>query len=241
VALAAAELDDATLIAAIPDVGFADCRDLTAEIARRGLITAVPAIEALCRRFKGFGLHRAVPEQVAAVNTLATLGGREARAALVRILCDDVMQGPGLVHAVSAAAVLRVRLPAERAIALLRHAEPAIRALVCRCVPGHAEATAVLADLLEDLNPAVANAAARTLGELGHSAARPILRRLLQEDPTADTISAVVAVADADLVVQLGRIARVRPDLTEAVKAALADVDDPRAGAVLATLSGRVS
>jgi hypothetical protein len=98
-----------------------------------------------------------------------------------------------------------------------------------------------LVDLLGDLHPTVAAAAACALGHFGRREARPILGQLLRGEPTADVIPAVVAIADADLVVQLGRIARTRPDLTAAVKAALEDIDDPWAGAVRATLSGRPS
>jgi hypothetical protein len=239
--LVPSELDDAALIVAITDVRPADCSDLIAEVACRRLIEAVPALEALCRRFKGFGLHRAVPEQIAAVNALAALGGPEAGATLVRILCDSVVQGPGLVHAVRAAAALRVRLPAERSMALLRQAEPAIRAEACRCAPPHPSVIAILVDLLGDLHPTVARAAACALGEFGCCEARPMLRRLLHEAPMTDIIAAVAAIADADLVVELGRIARTRPDLTEPVRAALEDIDNPRAGAVVATLSSHAS
>jgi HEAT repeat protein len=201
----------------------------------------VPAFEALCRRFSGFGLTHTVPEQVAAVKALAALGGREASAALVRILCDDVMQGPGLGEAVHAAAALGAQLPVERGMVLLRHAEPAVRAQACRCVPLHPSVVAILVDLLGDLHPTVATAAACALGHFGHREARPILGQLLREEPTAGVIVAVVAIADADLVVQLGRIARTRPDLTVAVKAALEEIDNPLAGAVLATLSSHAS
>jgi len=231
------ELDDAALIAAIPNIRLAECRDMAAEAVRRGLTSAVPAFEALCRRFRGFGLTHTVPEQVAAVQALAALGGREASAALVRILCDDVMQGPGLAEAVYAAATLRARLPAERGMALLRHAEPAVRAQACRCVPPHLLVVAILLDLLGDLNPAVAAAAACALGHFGHHEARAILAQLLREEPTEDVISTVVAIADADIIVRLGRVARTRLDLVEAVKAALEDIDDPLAGAVLVTLA----
>ena len=43
----------------------ADGPALALEAGRRGLVTAVPALEELCRRFAGFGLERAVPERVA--------------------------------------------------------------------------------------------------------------------------------------------------------------------------------
>jgi hypothetical protein len=217
--LVPSELDDAALIAAIPNARLAECCNMAVEAVRRGLISAVPAFEALCRRFKGFGLTHTVPEQVAAVKALAALGGREASAALVRILCDDVMQGPGLAEAVHAAVSLRAQLPVERAMALLRHAEPAVRAQACRCVPPHPSVVAVLVDLLGDLHSTVATAAACALGHFGHREARPILGQLLRQEPTADIIAAVAAIADADLIVQLGRIARTRPDLAKAVRA----------------------
>ena len=231
------ELDDAALIAAIPNIRLADCCGIAEEAVRRGLTSAVPAFEALCRRFKGFGLTHTVPEQVAAVQALAALGGHEASAALVRILCDDVMQGPGLAEAVHTAAALGAQLPAERGMALLRHAEPAVRAQACCCVPPHPFVVAILVDLLGDLHPAVATAAACTLGHFGRHEARGILTQLLREVPTADVIAAIVAIADADIIVQLGRIARTRPDLIEAVKAALEDIDNPLADAVFASLS----
>jgi hypothetical protein len=73
------------------------------------------------------------------------------------------MQGPGLAEAVRAAAALRARLPAERGMALLRHAESAVRAEACRCVPRHPLVVAISVDLLEDLHPAVATAGFRSI------------------------------------------------------------------------------
>lgn len=168
---------------------------------------------------------------------MGALRGREAAAVLVRILLDGVVQGPGLVHAVSAAATAGARLPAERAVMLLRHAEPAIRAQACRCAPPHPSAVAMLVELLGDLHPMVAGGAACALGELGCSEGRPLLAQLLREAPTATVIAAVVAIADTDVIVELGRIARTRPDLAPAAKTALEDIDNPRASAVLAPLS----
>ena len=69
------DLDDAALIAAIPTAGLADGPDLAKEAGRRGLAGAVPALEALCRRFTGFGVDRAVPEQVAAAQKCLTCSG----------------------------------------------------------------------------------------------------------------------------------------------------------------------
>jgi hypothetical protein len=232
------DLDDAALIAAIPGAGLADCYALASEAGRRRLAAAIPALEALCRRFRGFGLHHPVPEQVAALTALAALGGRDAASAVARIIVDGVAQGPGLASAVSAAAELRASLPAETMVVLLRHAEPAIRADACRCARPQPRVIALLVDLLDDLNGAVASAAACALGHMGRIEARPLLLRLLREDPTAAVIAAIVGIADADGIVQLGRIARTRSDLAEAAIDALKDIDDPRTAAIVAAISG---
>src|SRR5215469_699491 len=114
-------LDDAALIVALPTVRLADCVALCAEAGRRRLIAAIPALEALCRRFKGFGLEHTVPEQVGAFRALAEIGTREAAAAIERIIADGVVQGPGVYDAVHAAVHLGCRLPPEISAALLRH------------------------------------------------------------------------------------------------------------------------
>jgi hypothetical protein len=234
-------LDDAALIAAIPGAGPADCHPLAAEAGRRLLAPAIPALEALCRRFKGFGLHHPIPEQVAVLTALAAIGSREAASAVARIIVDGVVQGPGLASAVASAAKLRASLPAETMLALLRHAEPAIRADACRCACPEPRVIAVLVDLLGDLTAAVASAAACALGNMGRIEARPLLLYLLSENPTEAVIVASAGIADADAIVQLGRIARVRPDLAAAAITALNDIDDPRAAAIVAATQGEMS
>ena len=73
---AATVLDDRALIAAIPDSNLADSIALAAEAGRRQLAAAVPSLEALCRRFSGFGIDRMVPEQAAVLQALAVISGR---------------------------------------------------------------------------------------------------------------------------------------------------------------------
>src|SRR5690348_12827508 len=73
-AIACDVLDDASLIAMVPDAGMRDGPALAIEAARRKLSTAIPALEALCRRFSGFGTDRVVLEQAAALDSLVTIG-----------------------------------------------------------------------------------------------------------------------------------------------------------------------
>ena len=236
-AVAVEALDYAALVAAIPEAGLADAHRLTIEAARRRLVAAVPALERLCRRFAGFGLTHPVPEQVAAIEALAALGGGDAAAAVTRIIAQGVVQGPMVRTAVVAAARLGTGLPADMVLALLRHPDPLVRADACRCARFRPDIAAVLSDLLHDLHREVADQAACALGRMGRDDARPALLRLLRDTPSAETIEAVTDVADEETIVLLGRIARSGSDLAEPARYALAAIDHPRAARLLDTLA----
>jgi len=236
--LAPGNLDDATLAANLSTARLADCRALCAEVGRRRLTTAIPALEALCRRFNGFGLEHAVPEQIAALSGLTAISTPEAAAAVSRIIADSVVQGPGLRDAVDAALHLGCRLPPTISVALLRHNTPQVRAAACRCARPHTDVVPLLIDLLDDLHEPVAVAAACALGRTGRIEARPMLARLLRDEPTEEVIDAVASVADEDCIVQLGRIARINPALSCAAIDALDLIEHPRAQAVLAAVRG---
>jgi HEAT repeat protein len=234
--IACGTLDDVHLVAAFRKAGVRDSIALAAEVGRRRLPGAVPVLEAMCRRFAGFGADRIVPEQAAAIDALAAIGGPEAAQALVRMIAKSVVQGPSLQRAVSAAARLRAKLPVALVLELLRHRDPQIRADACRCVGAWPEATAPLNELLDDLHPHVAAAAACALGRLGRGEVRPLLVRFLRAEPTAELIDAIVPIADEECVILLGRVARARPDLSESVLDALDAIDDPRAEKIAAQL-----
>jgi hypothetical protein len=106
-------LDDQALIAAIPDSNLADSIALAAEAGRRRLAAAVPNLETLCRRFSGFGIHHMVPEQAAALQALAAIGGREAAQAVSQLIVRAAVQGPTLNLAVRAAARIGSTLPTD--------------------------------------------------------------------------------------------------------------------------------
>jgi HEAT repeats len=227
-------LDDDELVAAIPRASLGSCRALTAEAGRRKLARAVPALEVLCRRFRGFGLERAVPEQTAALAALAAIGGSAAAAAAARLIVEGVVQGPGLAAAVDTAARLGAGLPSGVVAPLLCDAAPEIRAGACYCARPSPSVIPLLATLLDDLDRRVAKAAACALGRMGRSEARPALQRLLREAPSAAVIDAAIAVANEECLVILGRIARTRPDLADAALAALDGAESPRAATIAA-------
>src|SRR6516162_4744431 len=227
--LVASELDDDALIAAIPHASVGDSRSLAAEAGRRRLVGAIDALEALCRRFQGFGIEHLIPEQTAALQALATIGGGEAARAVTRIIVERIVQGPGLNNALEAAAQLGVSLPGNVVVSLLRHQASEIRAGGCRCARRSPAALRLLAELLDDADRVVAREAACALGRMGRTEARPSLLRLLREVPSAAVIDSISAVADEECLVILGRIARTRPDLADAALAALDSIGSSRA------------
>jgi len=227
--IAPATFDDAALIAAIPTAGLTDAPALAAEAGNRKLTSAVPALEGLCNRFTAFGADRPIPEQVAAVQALAAIGGAGAAQAVARILAHRAISGPGLNVAVAAAAKLNSTLSPAVQLALLRHDNPSIRAGACRCARATPAIVSVLVELLEDLHEPVAIAAALALGRMSRPEARPMLLRLLETAPTQEAISTAAEVPDEECIVLIGRIARTMPELAAAALDALAAIDNPLA------------
>jgi len=237
---AAEDLVDEALIAAIPGSSLSESNALAAEAGRRQLHAAVPALETLCRRFAGFGVDHRVPEQVAALNALVMIDGRDAADAVARLIVRGAVQGPALSVAVGVAARLRSRLPVEVLRSLLRHADPGVRADACRCARRSPELISLTVDLLDDLDRVVARSAACALGQMGRTEARPMLLSLLREEPSEEVIEAVSSIADEDCVVLLGKIARSAPELSDAALDALEGMDHPRAGAIATAIRQRL-
>ena len=235
-----AELDDAALLAAIPASSLADGPSLAAEAGRRRLAIAVPVLEEYCRRFAGYGLSRALPEQVAALDALSTIGGPDAARSVAQIIVRGWIQGPGVANAAAAAARLGSRLPADTVLTLLRHADPTVRRHACKLARSGAEVIATLTDLLGDLRADVRTEAACALGRMGCAQALPLLKLALIQAPTLLAIRAVAAVADEDCIVLLGRIAEgTVQDLAAAAVEALEAAEHPLAARRLERLRRR--
>jgi HEAT repeat protein len=215
-------LEDVDLLSALSLTGSRDCSAYADEVVRRRLPAAVPALSALCRRFKGFGLSHPVREQTVALAALTTIGGPEAANAVVRLLEDDVVAKPGLPFALDAAARLKARLPIGIVRENLDAAEPDIRARACRCAIFWPPTVPRLIELLDDLHREVSREAAIALGMMGRPEARASLIRLVKDEPSPETIDALVAIGDDECFVALGRLADVWPDLRHLVVQALA-------------------
>lgn len=231
--------DDGALLAAIPEAGVATAPALAAEAGRRRLSAAVPVLEALCRRFAGFGAEAKIPEQEAALRALGEIGGRPAAQAVARLIGRAAVQGPTLRTALAVASRLGAELPEARLVDLLRHDDPTVRAEACGCARHRPDTVPALIELVDDLHEAVHRAAACALGRIGRPEARPALQLLLDAAPSAAVIEALAGVADDDSLVLLGRLPETRPELTPAVLEALEALDSPRAGRLAAAIAAR--
>jgi len=233
-------LDDAALAAGMANASLANYAALAAEVVERRLLAEVPGLEDLCRRFKGFGRAHPVREQVIALETLAALGGPQATAAVMRLIGERIVEGPGLRAALTARAIVRARLPAGILSEPLDDADPGLRALACRCAREHTNDSAhdCVAGRLScprrELRRCFTRADGPAGGHAGATADDPI-------DTHSRMIDSLASIADDDCLVELGRLAERQPVLRDAVCEALEGLDHPRAVTVLRRLErGRV-
>ncbi|MEA1675742.1 hypothetical protein [Nitrospirillum sp. BR 11163] len=236
---APADLDDAGLLARLPDAPLSKALPLIAEVGRRRLAGAVPLLGLRLKRLAGYGLSGREP--VAVLEALAAIGGPQATAIVAGLLGGVGLAGPVEVAALGAAVRLEVALDRKALLRLLGTADAAARAAACRCVR---QAEFPVIDALErlraDPDRAVATGAVCALGRLGRPTVRADLAQLVTAAPTRETVAALASVmdhvgVDADSLVALRRAAR-HTDLRETVLEALDGFDDVQATALAVKL-----
>ena len=237
-------LSDDDLLESIRKAGPSNIEAVCSEIVSRSLEAAVPALEALWRCFTGFGVEKPLREQLAVLDTLARLGGTDARSTLRAIVLSKGVPASLLPAASQAAASAGLALPAAFVGPLLDHEDAAVRGAGFVL----ASRTDIPADRLReglfDRSAANRRAAAVALGLRGDASARQPLCDELARHPSTEVIDAITAVWDDDAIVHLGRCARRHPQLAGAVVDALRDIASPRAHTVarhLETGTGRTT
>ena len=225
-------LSDDDLLESVPKAGPSNIEAVCSEIVSRCLEAAVPALEALWRRFAGFGVEKPHREQLPVLETLARLGGTDARSTLRGIVLSKALPALLLPAASRAAASAGLALPAAFVGPLLDHGDAVVREAAFVL----AARTDVSADRLReglfDRSAANRRAAAVALGLRGDASARQPLYDELAQCPSTEVIETITAVWDDDAIVHLGRCARSHPRLARAVLDALRDIASPRADTV---------
>ncbi len=224
-----AKLTDSALLERIPNAGPSEVVALCDEIVTRSLKGAVPALEALWRRFVGFGIVTPLVEQLSVVDTLVRLGGADARSALSRMVLSKSLPASLLPAALQGAAEARLALPARFVGALLEHGDTAVRGAAFALAARANVAADRLRVGLRDCSAANRRLAAVALGLRGDPEARQPLYAELARFASADVIEAITAVWDDDAIVLLGRCVRRHPQLTGAVLDALREIGSPLA------------
>jgi hypothetical protein len=231
-ARAVVEMADDDLCASIAAVDLSDAVEILGEVARRRLPSAVPQLAALIRRFKGFETRGRIIEQTQALAALVAVGGFEAAAVVKSAIERGEFNRANLGTALAAATRLGVRLEPRVVEAALVHDDAEIRLAACAFASARPNLIARLMERLGDQDKRVAIAAACALGDFGRVEARPILTALLKTSPSVAVIAAAANVADAALLVQLGKLARERDRFHDAVVEALEDCESQLAATI---------
>ena len=234
-------LTDDELLQRVPRAGLSNVEAVCSQLVARSLQAAVPALEALWRRFTGFGTERPLREQLAVVDTLARLGGADARAALRRIALSRDLPAPLAAAVLRAAADARLTLPAAFVDSFLDHEDDLVREAAFTLAARSNVAAERLREGLSDRSARNRRLAAIALGLRGDPKARQPLYNELARHPSAEVIEAITEVWDDDAIVYLGRCARRHPRLTGLVLDALSEIGSPRADIVARNLESGTS
>ena len=225
----AAGLSDAALVALLPQASMSNVEALCSEVLSRRLVTAVPALENLWRRFAGFGMRMPLVEQRAVLGTLARLEDTHACTALRGIVLSKDLPASLLPLAMRAAAEAALSLPAGFVGPLLAHEDEAVRAPAFALAPRAGVPVELLREGLDDPSAPVRRLAAIALGIAGDAAAVAPLVAELASDPSVEAIEALTMIGDEDAIVHLGRCAENHPALAGTVLDALREMDSARA------------
>ena len=226
---APATLGDDDLVGRLADAGPSDIDALCAEVVARSLPSAVPALERLWGRFRGFGIDQPLREQRAVLETLARLGSPDARAALRRLVLSAGL--PASLHpaALRAAADAGLGLPASFVAGFLGHTDAAVRRAAFDLAAGARVPASRLREGLSDPDAPIRRTAAVALANQGDDAGREVLLAELVDAPSTAIVEALGALGGDEAIVALGRCAIRHSALAPGVIAVLREMSDARA------------
>ena len=222
-------LSDPELLALIPKANFSNVGDLCDAVLNRDLgDAAVPALNALWHRFRGYGDKGVLPEQRGALDTLArieTATAREALTRIVRATHPDTLLPTVLQAAVTAG----LSLPLRQIEPWLDHKLPEVRVCGFTLVQKANPPVYLLEQGVSDPYPSVRRAALISAGLLEHAFAKQGLLQELDRAPNSQVIAALIRLLDEDILVRLRRCGAqneaLRPFIIDELKA----TGDPKA------------
>lgn len=228
-----AAMSDEDLLLGFARASLGSVEPLAREILRRRPEGWTEAAAALWERFLGFGTNVPMPEQVVVLDLVRRTG---AAPLLLQLLRRAPMADCLDPHLLPAAAACGVSLPQATVLRGLAHAQPDIRAAAVRVAPASRIPVDRLHPLLADPVRDVRRTAATVIAETGDAVAREPLLLEMRLQPDRRGLEALSSVANEDVVIRLGQIARRHRAWRGIILEVLHMIDDPKAEAVAAGL-----
>jgi len=229
-----ASLSDLELLAGFADATMADVSAIGEEILRRRTEGWSQAALGLWDRFLGFGTAKPMLEQVVVLNLVQ----HTAAAAVLRDLLRRGQIAECLdSYLLLAAAACRIALPTTTVLRGLSHRQSDVRRAAVQVAISSDVSIEHLHPYLADPAREVRRATATTLAEAGETVARDPLLFEMRVQPDRAGLEALSFVADEDVVIRLGQIARQHPAWCGIIIEVLQTIDHPRAERVAASLS----
>jgi hypothetical protein len=228
-----AAMSDEELLLGFARASLGSVEPLAREILRRRPEGWTDAAAALWERFLGFGMNVPVAEQVAVL-------GLVRQTAAAPLLLQFIRRAPMAdcldPHLLPAAAACGVSLPQATVHRGLAHPQPDTRAAAVRVASVSRTPVDRLHPLLADPVRDVRRTAATVIAEAGDGMAREPLLREMRLQPNRRGLEALSSVANEDVVIRLGQIARQHHAWRRIIIEVLHMIDDPKAAIVAAGL-----
>lgn len=227
------EMSDACLLAEFPGASVTTVSDLGAELIKRRPLGWQQAALKLWRRFLGFGGDRPTVEQEIVLTMAMATSDRQLVEAILGMGQLLPCFEPFLVQA---AAPSGAALPTPMVAAGLSNEQADVRCAALRLAVVSGVALDDIYPYLTDPVREVRRAAAVALAEAGEEDARDVLLYEIRVRPARTLLEALSFVANEDVVIRLGQLARQSPEWREPVIAVLETIDHPKASKVIASL-----
>ena len=228
-----AAMSDEELLLGFAKASLGSVEPLAREILRRQPKGWTDAAATLWERFLGFGTNVPMPEQVA---VLGLVHRTAAAPLLIQLLRRAPMAYCLDPHLLPAAAACGVSLPQATVLRGLAHQQPNTRAAAVRVASVSRTPIDRLLPLLADPVRDVRRNAATVIAEAGDGVAREPLLLEMRLQPDRRGLEALSSVANEDVVIRLGQIARQHQAWRWIIIEVLHMIDDPKAAIVAAGL-----
>lgn len=231
-----ASLEDAELCARFPEAGLQSLDVMASQLLQRRPPEWQASVLRLWDRLAGYGRDKPCPEQILVLDMIRVAGGATGREMLRALLARDNIFPCLDEWLVRAAAACAVPLNAARVAPCLSAPDPELRQAALEIAVPSGLMAEDLRPLLHDRDAAVRRLTSIVLAEFGDAAVRDMLVQLLRRQPCLRGLEALAILADEDVVIRLGQIARAHPDWCGAIRELLEGIDHPKAAVVLAAL-----